>query len=119
MTEAAKTPDIRALLPIKNLSGVKTRLENVLSAQERRALVRAMAEDCGARVLDLIGSGYNREVLAQSWLALIAGLADIDVALEEPVPAPAWLGVDRSLVEVRMVIQDVKNHLRDHWRSLR
>ncbi|MEE8353844.1 MAG: histone deacetylase, partial [Dehalococcoidales bacterium] len=39
--------------------------------------VRAMAEACGARVLDLIGSGYNREVLPQSWLALIAGLADI------------------------------------------
>ncbi len=36
---------IQALLPIKHLTGVKTRLGNILSAEERRQLVRAMAED--------------------------------------------------------------------------
>lgn len=36
---------IHALLPIKDLSGVKTRLGNILDIDERRLLVRAMAED--------------------------------------------------------------------------
>lgn len=36
---------IHALLPIKDLSGVKTRLGDILDINERRQLVRAMAED--------------------------------------------------------------------------
>jgi acetoin utilization protein AcuC len=81
--------------------------------------VRGMAADCGAKVIDLIGSGYNHEVLPQSWLGLIAGLADIDVDIEEPSPVPAWMGVDRSLDETRIIIQDVKRYLKDYWTSLR
>jgi len=81
--------------------------------------VREMAGICKGRVVDLIGSGYNREVLPHCWLALISGLTGVDVPLEDPQPAPAWLGVDRSLGEVRGVIQEVKDHLRDHWRCLR
>ena len=81
--------------------------------------VREMAGVCEGRVIDLIGSGYNRKVLPYSWLALIAGLTGIDVALEEPEPAPAWLGVDRSLGDIRIVIIEVENRLKDYWRSLR
>lgn len=36
---------VHALLPIKDLSGVKTRLGDILDLGERRLLVRAMAED--------------------------------------------------------------------------
>ena len=81
--------------------------------------VREMAGVCEGRVIDLIGSGYNRKVLQYSWLALIAGLTGIDVALEEPEPAPAWLGVDRSLGDIKIVIMEVENRLKDYWRSLR
>jgi len=81
--------------------------------------VREMADVCEGKVIDLIGSGYNRTVLPYCWLALISGLTGLDVGLEEPEPAPAWLGVDRSLVDIRVVIQDVKSHLRDYWRCLR
>jgi len=80
--------------------------------------VREMAEVCNGREIDLIGSGYNRKVLPHSWLALICGLTGIDITLEEPETAPVWLGVDRSLGDIRSVIQDVKNHLRDYWRCL-
>ena len=34
-----------AILPLKNLGGVKTRLEGVLTKEERQRLVKAMAED--------------------------------------------------------------------------
>lgn len=42
---ATRTSGVHAILPIKNLTGVKTRLGSILSADERLLLVRAMAED--------------------------------------------------------------------------
>ena len=36
--------------------------------------VRKMANVCDGKVIDLIASGYNREVLPYAWLALICGL---------------------------------------------
>jgi hypothetical protein len=57
-------------------------------------------------------------VLPHAWLALICGVAGIDIPLAEPAPAPAWLGVDRSLGDMKVVINEVKNHLRGHWRCL-
>ncbi len=81
--------------------------------------VRGLAELCGARQIDLIGSGYNRQVLPWAWLALITGLLGLELPLEEPCPAPAWLGVDRSLSLMRGIIQQVKNNLKDYWACLR
>jgi len=81
--------------------------------------VREMADVCEGRVVDLIGSGYNREVLPYCWLGLIAGLTGIDVALEEPALPPDWPGEDRSLKDIRSVILEVKDCLKDYWRSLR
>lgn len=45
MSRSSPVSGIHALLPIKHLTGVKTRLGNILSADERRLLVSAMAED--------------------------------------------------------------------------
>lgn len=71
MTSTPPPSDIHALLPIKNLTGVKTRLENVLSADERRLLVKAMAEDVVAA------------------LKATRGLASIAVVTHDPSVA-AW-----------------------------
>jgi len=80
--------------------------------------VREIAKICDGKVIDFIGSGYNRKVLPYAWLALICGVADINVTLDEPEPAPPWLNVDRFLISIKTVIQDVKNHLKDHWQCL-
>jgi len=80
--------------------------------------VREMASVCDGRVIDLIGSGYNREVLPYCWMALICGLTGIDLELEEPEHAPAYLGVDRSMGEMKVVIQEVKNNLGSFWKCL-
>lgn len=57
MTEHSgnQNPGVHALLPVKDLSGVKTRLGNVLDINERRLLVRAMAEDVVAALKDARG----------------------------------------------------------------
>ena len=79
--------------------------------------VREMAEVCGGREVDLIGSGYNRDVLPHAWLALISGLADFAVPLEEPAPAPAGGG---GLVyeETKGMVREVKKMLKDYWTCL-
>ena len=41
--------------------------------------VREMARICDGKVIDLIGSGYNKEILPYAWLALICGVAGIDI----------------------------------------
>ena len=41
--------------------------------------VRQVADAvCGGRVVDLLGTGYNQEVLAYGWLSLVSGLAGLD-----------------------------------------
>ncbi len=80
--------------------------------------VRRISDTCDCPEIDLIGSGYNRDVLPYAWLALLCGLEDMDLDLPDPIPAPPWLGVDRSLSETRIVVNELKNRLRPYWRSL-
>ncbi len=77
--------------------------------------VREMAELCDGKLIDLIASGYNREVLPYAWLALVSGLADFEVTVEEPEPIPQVLQKDPSFQETTSVVAEVKNNLKDYW----
>jgi 2-phospho-L-lactate guanylyltransferase len=72
---------IHALLPIKDLSGVKTRLGDILSPGERRLLVRAMAEDVVSALKGTRGLAgihvISHDVRVTAW-AKSQGLALID-----------------------------------------
>lgn len=80
---------------------------------------RQMAEVCGGKQIDLIGSGYNKEVLPYAWLALLCGLADFKIEVKEPIPIPERFRQDHSFNNTREVIGEVKGHLKDYWRCLR
>ena len=79
--------------------------------------VRKMAEICEGKEIDLIASGYNRDVLPYAWLALICGLAGIKFEIEEP--ATQWLIADRSFAATGRVVAEVKEQLKDYWRCFR
>ncbi len=81
--------------------------------------VREMSAVCGGKVIDLIASGYNEKVLPYGWLALITGLAGIELSVEEPVPAPPGFSLDSSLKETAAVIREVKGQLKEYWACLR
>ena len=87
--------------------------------------VREMARLCDGKEIDLIGSGYNREVLPYAWLALVCGVFGIDNPVEQPESIdkletiPSWLGVDRFSIDVQAIIADVQNHLKKYWQCLR
>ena len=85
--------------------------------------VRKLAEVCGDKVIDLIASGYNEKVLPYAWLALIAGLAGIELQLTELEPIPPRFRSDLTFGETEKVtekiVEEVRNNLRDYWSCLR
>ncbi|MBA7629455.1 Acetoin utilization protein AcuC [subsurface metagenome] len=80
--------------------------------------VREIAKICHGKIIDLIGSGYNKEVLPYAWLALISGLADFKITLEEPEAIPSRFREDPSFPETKVVVDEVKKQLKDYWRCL-
>jgi len=81
--------------------------------------VRQVAEVCDGKVIDLIASGYNEKILPHAWLALISGLAGIELEIEEREPVSQCLMTDSALAETKQVIEEVKSHLKDYWKCLR
>jgi len=80
--------------------------------------VREMSEVCQGKAIDLIASGYNKTVLPYSWLALICGLAGIEIPIKEPEGITPRFQGDSSLAETEHVIAEVKSYLRDYWKCL-
>jgi acetoin utilization protein AcuC len=81
--------------------------------------VRLISDICGGKVIDLLASGYHRGVLPYAWMALIAGLADFNVPIEEPSPVPQSLRIDTHMPETIKVVSEVKNYHKDYWRCFR
>jgi acetoin utilization protein AcuC len=80
---------------------------------------REIAEVCDDKVVDLIASGYNENVLPSAWLALISGLADFKLDIKESEPVPRRFMADAALAETGRVINELKSNLKDHWICLR
>jgi acetoin utilization deacetylase AcuC-like enzyme len=81
--------------------------------------VREMAEICDGRVIDLIASGYNIDILPYGWLALIAGLAGIEFTVDEKEPVAQKPGAYSSLTATEKVIEEVRKQLKEYWSCLR
>jgi len=82
--------------------------------------VRLLADEvCQGRELDLIASGYNKRVLAYSWLALVAGLAGWDIEVEEPEPVTKKFHKDPAYAQTKLVEAEVKNYLKPFWKCFR
>lgn len=87
--------------------------------------IKEIAELCDGKEIDLIGSGYNRDVLPYSWLALVCGVGGIDFPLQQPEEIdklekiPSWLGVDRFPIDILSVIADVKRYHKNYWQCFR
>lgn len=76
--------------------------------------VRKIAEICSGKETDLICSGYKPQVLARAWSALISGLADVEVELEEPIPLR--IGKGGMPEEVKNLVGEIKKKLKPYWK---
>lgn len=78
--------------------------------------VAGMVKSSDSGLIDLIASGYNKDVLPYAWMALISGLAGFDVPVEEPVPIPQRYQKDLSFEDTKKVVTQVRNNLKEYWR---
>jgi acetoin utilization protein AcuC len=90
-----------------------------LTAMDFKALcriIKSVADRvCHGRVVDLIASGYNPEVLPSCWLAIVSGSSGADFPIDEPLPPPPWLRRDSGLEGVKRVVAELKRILSDYW----
>jgi acetoin utilization protein AcuC len=78
--------------------------------------VRALAKICDGKVIDLIASGYNKEVLPYAWLELISGLAGFKYVSDAPEERYPQIAHDSAYDETKEVIEEVKHNLKDYWK---
>jgi acetoin utilization protein AcuC len=78
--------------------------------------VREIAETCDDKEVDLICSGYNPQVMCKAWSALISGLADVPVDLEEKFPLVSEK--TRIVEDLEDTVKKVKGKVEPYWGSL-
>lgn len=81
--------------------------------------VRRIAQASQSAEIEIIGSGYNKEVLPYAWLALISGAAGFPLQLKEPFAIPQRFQSDPALEDTKSILESVKRYQRDHWKCLR
>jgi acetoin utilization protein AcuC len=80
--------------------------------------VRQMSEICDGKLIDLIGSGYNRIVLPYAWMAMLEGTLGLELDVKEPVPVPEDFNPDSKVDETGNVLKEVKERLSHYWKCL-
>lgn len=81
--------------------------------------VRTLADEvCQGKEIDLLASGYNKEILPLAWTFLLSGLLDLKINLKDPNEkfAPRK---DYGLEEVREIIKELKQILKKYWKCLK
>ncbi len=81
------------------------------------ASVRKAAEVCEGKEVDLLCSGYRPEVLSRAWTALIAGLANVEITLDEPIPVQT--NKKQMVDETGAIVEGVKENLQQYWSILK
>ena len=81
--------------------------------------VREMSDVCGGKGIDMIGSGYNKEILPHAWLSLIAGLAGFELPSPNPTPVPEYLRKrSRQYEKTKEMLRELKRCLKGCWKCL-
>ena len=78
--------------------------------------VRILTQEIGSTEIDIIGSGYNIQVLPAAWLALVSGLLNLGLEVEEPLPVPPAFLQDTVADETERVLQRLQGILKDYWK---
>jgi len=68
--------------------------------------------------IDLIASGYNKEMLPLAWTALIAGLLNLKIELKDSNQnlSPSK---ELGLKQTKEIVKELKNILRNYWRCFK
>lgn len=81
--------------------------------------VRQLSEKvCKEKEVDLIASGYNREILPSAWTALLSGLINLDIKIKDPQEklAPPQ---NSKLGETKDLVIQLKDYLKKYWKCFK
>ena len=81
--------------------------------------IAGLSNICGGKVIDLIASGYNLDVLPYSWLALIEGLLGYELSVEEPSINIPFTHRDNVMNSTTKMVDNVRENLEPYWECLR
>jgi acetoin utilization protein AcuC len=81
--------------------------------------VREMSQTCHGKQVDLIASGYNKDILPYAWLSLLSGIADFPITVEEPGRISPNIKQDQVSFQTKEVIETVKRYQRPFWKCFR
>ena len=87
--------------------------------------VKKLSKICQGKEIDLIASGYNKEILPYAWLALLSGLSDWTpsshhpIEIKEPISIPQRFQRDPAFEDTKKVIAEVKKNLKDYWKCFK
>jgi acetoin utilization protein AcuC len=71
---------------------------------------------CNGKVIDLIASGYNMDILPHGWLALIEGLLGYDLSVEEPSVSIPFPHMDNLMDNTVYMVNQVRGNLQPYWK---
>jgi acetoin utilization protein AcuC len=80
--------------------------------------VREMTEICDGKQIDLIASGYNKQILPSAWLSLLSGIVPFPIH-PELEKLPPELHRDSALPDTKKVLEEVRHFHRDYWRCFK
>jgi acetoin utilization protein AcuC len=81
--------------------------------------VREMTQVCGGKQIDLIASGYNKDILPYAWLSLLSGIADFPVVVDEPKPVPSQFRHDQVAIQTQEVLELIQKYQRPFWKCFK
>lgn len=77
--------------------------------------IAGLSNICNGKVIDLIASGYNMDVLPYGWMALIEGLLGYELSIEEPVIDIPFLQLPNSMDNTISMVDTVIESLKPYW----
>ena len=81
--------------------------------------VKKLADEvCQGKEVDLIASGYNKEILPLAWTSLLSGLLDLKINLKDPNEKIAPRR-DYELEKVREIIKELKQIFKKYWKCFK
>ncbi len=79
------------------------------------SMIRELSNICDGKVIDLVASGYNLDILPHGWLSLITGLLGIEISVDEPIAETLIPSRYNPLETTKRMVDEVKNNLKDYW----
>jgi acetoin utilization protein AcuC len=79
-------------------------------------IIADLSKICNGKVIDLVTSGYNMDILPYGWLALIEGLLGYELSVEEPSVDIPFTHRGNVMNNTMKMVKQVRENLDPYWK---